>query len=135
VKADLPFDTYEHVLPVTRQDEGMALPLLLVSAHNHLYAFAVLSLLVSLGVAFSPGLGAIRGLLVAGAFGGALLDVASWLLTREFGEPWQYAVLAGGGLFGGCVAAMGALVLDEVVLSGRVASAIRRVVTRREPSA
>jgi hypothetical protein len=126
-KADLPFDTWEAVLPVTQPDRGMPWPALLVSAHNHLYAFSVLALLLSMGAAFSPALGRARVLLVLGAFVGAAIDVLSWFLTKTYGSPFHLGVVAGGALFGGCVVAMGLLVLDEVVLRGRVARRVARV--------
>jgi hypothetical protein len=118
-KADLPYDSYEHVLVVTHPDTGMPTPDLLVSVHNHAFGFTVLALLLSLGLAFSPGLGKIRSPFVVGAFAGAALDVGCWLLTKAFGAPFQYGVILGGGLFGATTFAMGLLVLDEVLCGGK----------------
>jgi hypothetical protein len=123
-KASLPFTTYEGVLVVAEPDRGMPWTDLLVSAHNHAFAFAVLALLLSLGTAFTPFLGRWRFVLVAGAFLGAALDVGSWFLTKRFGEPFHLGVVAGGGLFGATSAAMSALVLVEVLRDRRASRAI-----------
>jgi hypothetical protein len=122
-KANLPFTTYEQVKVVTEPDRGMPWPDLLVSAHNHAFAFAVLALLLSLGTAFTPFLGRLRFLLVAGSFAGAALDVACWFLTKAFGAPFHLGVLAGGGLFGVSTAAMAALLLLEVARDRRATTA------------
>jgi hypothetical protein len=121
-KEDLPFETYEQVLPLTRPDEGMAAAPLLVSAHNHLFAFSVLALILSVAVGFSPALGRARALLVLGAFLGCGLDIASWFLTKAIGSPFHFGVILGGALFGLATTGMGLLVLDEVAWRGKVAS-------------
>jgi hypothetical protein len=113
-KADLPLTTHEEVLVVAQPDRGMPWPALLVSAHNHAFAFAVLALLLSLGTAFTPRLGRARWLLVAGSFAGAAIDVGCWFLTKRFGAPFHLGVVLGGGLFGATTVAMSALVLLEV---------------------
>ncbi len=118
-KENLPFTTYEGVSVVAQPDRGMSWPDLLVSAHNHVFAFAVMALLLSLGTAFTPLLGRWRLLAIAAAFGGAALDVASWFLTKSVGEPFQYGVILGGGLFGAASTAMAAAILLEVARGPR----------------
>jgi hypothetical protein len=120
-RQDLPFETYADVLPVTEPDRGMRLADLLVSAHNHAFAFAVLALLLSVAVAFTGLPGRLKSALVLGAFAGAALDVGCWFLTRSHGEPWNLGVILGGGLFGASTLAMSLAVLDEVATGGRAA--------------
>jgi hypothetical protein len=123
MKADLPFETYEQVLPFAAPDRGMRLGPLLVSAHNHLFAFAVMALLVSLAYTLTRVRGLLRVAPVLGAFGGALLDITSWFLTRELGAPFHLGVIAGGALFGASVGLMAFVVLLEALLARRAAAA------------
>lgn len=125
-KADLPFDTYEHVVAGAGMDTGMSLYDIATSSHNHLMAFSVLALLVSLVFTATRWRGPIVTALVAGAFGGAALDVASWWLTRAHGHPWEFGVLAGGGAYGTAVMTMVALSLDELWLRGAVGGVLLR---------
>jgi hypothetical protein len=127
-KQDLPFDTYEHVLVVTGPDTGMTWSALLITAHNHLFAFTVAALLLGLAfchasLSYVPARlrGPVRVGAIVAAFVGPLLDVGSWLLTKQFGAPWQFGVIAGGGLFGGAVGFMAVVVLGEAVLARRAA--------------
>jgi hypothetical protein len=131
-KADVPLETYEDVRRHAEPGRGMAEGALLVSAHNHLFAFAVMALLLSLGVAFTTLRGRLTTLLVAAAFAGAALDVGGWFLTAAQGAPFQHLVVLGGTLFGLSTGAMIAALLDEVVLGGRVTSALR--LAAREPA-
>jgi hypothetical protein len=102
-RQDLPLETYEDVLVVARRGGGMALGPLLVSAHNHAFGFAVLALLLSLLGAFTGLATRWKILLTSAAFVGGALDIAGWFLTRAYGAPFQFAVLAGGGLFGAAI--------------------------------
>jgi hypothetical protein len=120
-RGDLPFQTWAEVQVVAQPDRGMRLADLLVSAHNHAFAFAVMALLLSVAAACTGLPGRLKSLLVLLAFGGAALDVGSWFLTRTFGAPWHFGVLLGGGLFGAATLAMALAVLDEVVTGGRAA--------------
>ncbi len=112
-KQDLPLDTYEHVLPVTRPDRGMPLSQLLISAHNHFFVFAVAALLLTGLLTFTGLTGLPRVLLILGAFGGPVLDVGGWFLTKAFGSPFHWLVMAGGGLFAGCLTGSALVILWE----------------------
>jgi hypothetical protein len=48
------------------------------------------------------------------AFVGAAVDVASWWLTRAYGAPFQWGVIAGGAAFGAAIVWMSALSLGEL---------------------
>lgn len=124
-KEDVPLETLEQVRRVAARGTGMGLSSLLVSAHNHIFSFAVLGLLLSLGLSWTGVRPALGGLLVVAAFAGAALDVGSWFLTRSYGAPWQYTVILGGALFGAATSAMAVLLLDELCLGGRGARALR----------
>ncbi len=113
VKADLPFATYADVQPLTQPGGGYPLASLLISAHNHLFGFAVLALLTSLGVCFTNVPGRLKLLLILGASGGAALDIAGWFLTRAWGSPFHGMILTGGALFGLCTTAMALALLVE----------------------
>jgi len=99
-KKDLPFTTWAEVRSVTTYGAPTPLGPLLITAHNHLFGFSVLALLLSLGLCFTRVRGVARGLLILGASGGAALDVAGWFLTRQWGSPFHLMVMTGGGLFG-----------------------------------
>jgi hypothetical protein len=114
-KDDLPFETYEQVLVVARPGEPTPLGPLLISAHNHLFGFAVLAGLLSVALCFSRVVGTPRIVLVLAASGGATLDITGWFLTRSFGSPFHLCVMAGGGLFGLSTTIMALLVLRDVV--------------------
>jgi hypothetical protein len=117
LREDMPFDTYERVRAVAEPDAGMPWGLLYVSAHNHLFAFGVAALLLSVLLTFT-GLGGLpRVLLILAAFGGPVIDVGSWFLTKIHGAPWHFGVMLGGGLFGGAIAAMALVVLWEAFLA------------------
>ena len=137
-KADLPFDTYEGVVAAARIDSGMSIHELLTSAHNHAFGFATLALLVSWIFTASAWRGRMVPILVLLAFGGALVDIACWFLTKYVGSPFQHGVMLGGGAFGGSVTAMTLLSLDELLLGGRGGALLSRVtgplgLGRREP--
>ena len=116
VMGELPFDTYEAVLPLTKPGGKYPLNSLLISAHNHLFGFAALALLLSIGACFTGLPTKLRMLLILGASGGAALDIAGWFLTRSWGSPWHFMIMTGGGLFGLCTTAMALAVLHEAVL-------------------
>ncbi len=117
LKQDLPFDTYEHVLPVTEPDQGIAWGTLFVTAHNHCFGFAVAALLLSLLLTFTGLKGRLRVLLILAAFVGPAIDVGCWFLTKLYGAPFHLGVMLGGALFGGAIAAMALVVLWEAVLA------------------
>ena len=117
--APFPLVTYEDVLPYARRGEGMAWSTLLTSAHNHLFAFGVAALLLSLGLALSRAPGRLRTLLIVLAFLGPLLDVGGWFLTRQLGAPWHLVVMAGGAMFGAATVAMAAYVLLDILRGDR----------------
>ena len=112
----MPFDTYEAVVPLTKPGGKYPLGKLLISAHNHLFGFAALALLLSIGVCFTGVPNKLRMLLILGASGGAALDIAGWFLTRSWGEPWHLLIMTGGGLFGLSTTAMALAVLHEAIL-------------------
>lgn len=123
LKQDLLLDSYEHVLPVTEPDRGMPMGQLFISAHNHFFAFAVASLLLALLLTFTGLQPLLRTLLILAAFGGPVLDVGGWFLTKAFGAPFHLLVMAGGGLFGGAVATMAAVIAWEALRGKPPASA------------
>lgn len=114
-KQDLPFATYADVVPLTQPGAPYPLGPLLISAHNHLFGFAVLALLLSLGLCLSRVSGRPRALLILAASGGAALDIASWFLARSFGAPFHLTIMAGGALFGLATTLMALLILRDVV--------------------
>lgn len=116
IKEDLSFETYAAVQPLTKPGGKYPLSTLLISAHNHLFGFAVLALLLSVGVCFTGLHNRLRMLLILGASGGAALDIAGWFLTRTWGSPFHLMVVSGGGLFGLCTTAMALAVLHEAIL-------------------
>lgn len=124
-KADVPLETYEEVAAVAQPGRGMSWGSLLVSAHNHLFAFAVAALLLGILTAFTGLRTAPAATLVGGAFVGAMLDVGGWFLTTAYGAPWQNLVVLGGASFGLATTLMALFVLDEVLFGGRVAAALR----------
>lgn len=126
-KADLPFDTYEDVLAVTAIDTGMTPAALALSSHNHLMGFAVSALLVSLAFAITLWPRRVVHPLIALAFLGPVLDVSSWWLTHEYGHPFEYGVMLGGGLYGFALVGMAVLCLDELWLRSRLMRAAFRV--------
>ena len=99
-KRDLVFSTYADVRPMTTYGAPTPLGPLLITAHNHLFGFSVLALLLSVGVCCTRVRGLLRGILILGASGGAALDIAGWFLTRQWGSPFHLLVMSGGGLFG-----------------------------------
>jgi len=121
----LPFETYEEVLKVAQPGQGMTPGALLVSAHNHLFAFLVAALLLGLGTAFTALRRPLQVGLVLVAFAGAVADVSGWFLTASQGEPWNRLVILGGACFGIATAAMALLVFDEVAFSGYFARRLR----------
>jgi hypothetical protein len=114
-RQDLPLSTWAEAVVVAQPGEGYPLGPLLISAHTHLFGFAVLALLLSLGLCATRVRGRLRTALLVGAPLGAALDVASWFLTRAFGAPFHWAILAGGALFGFSTTLMALLVLRDVV--------------------
>jgi hypothetical protein len=118
-RRDLPFTSYEEVLKVARPGTGMALGSLLLTAHNHLFGFAVLALLLSLGLCTTRVGGWLRTALILGASGGAALDVSGWFLTRAWGSPFQMQVMLGGGLFGLATTLMALAILRDAACRGK----------------
>lgn len=110
-----PLMTYADVLPFAKQDTGMSKGALLISAHNHLFAFGVLALILSLFMAHTRWPMWMRVPLILGAFAGPLMDVGGWLMTSAYGAPWHYVVWLGGALFGACTGGMAVLVLADAV--------------------
>ena len=138
-KPDLPLETYEQVVAAAGPDTGMSSHDLATSSHNHAMGFAVVALLASLAFTATRWRGPVVPLLVLGSFLGSTLDVASWWLTKSLGHPWEFGVLAGGGLFGACSMTMVVLALDEMWLRGRVGALVEPVVRaarlgRRDPA-
>ena len=129
-RADLPLETYEQVLPFTTVDRGMDRATLALTSHNHLMGFAVSSLLVSLIFACTRWRKGLVSALVLAAFIGPAIDVSSWWLTNVYGHPFQYGVIAGGGLYGIALLTMSVLALDELLLG----SQLRRLAQRVMPS-
>lgn len=119
LKANLPLDTYEHVLPVTAPDTGIAWGELTVTAHNHFFSFAVAALLLSLLLSFTGLAARLQVALVLAAFAGPALDVGCWFLTKWYGAPFHLGVMLGGALFGGAMALMAAVILWEATLGAR----------------
>lgn len=116
-RQDLPLDTYEHVLPVTEPDRGMPTSQLFISAHNHFFVFLVAALLLSLLLTFTGLTGLPRVLLILGAFGGPVLDVGGWFLTKAYGAPFHWLVMAGGGIFAGALVASALVILWEAAVA------------------
>ena len=114
----VPLSRYDEVVPVATVDGGMPLSRLLISAHNHMFGFAVLALLLSLGLCATRTGRRARALLILAAFVGPLLDIGGWFLTRSFGAPFHWMVMVGGALFGVSATIMAALVLREVLRRG-----------------
>ncbi len=123
--ARVPLDTYEDVVKVARPGRGMLPGVLLVSAHNHLFAFAVAALLLGVLTALSGVRRFVASALVLAAFAGAAIDVGGWFLTAAAGDPWQKVVVLGGASFGLATTLMALLVLDEVALGGWFAKRLR----------
>jgi hypothetical protein len=98
-------------------DAGMPWGLLFVSAHNHFFSFGVAALLLSVLLTFTGLTGLPRVLLILAAFGGPVIDVGCWFLTKMHGAPWHFGVMLGGGLFGGAIATMALVVLWEAFLA------------------
>lgn len=117
VKADLPLDTYERVRAQAAPDRGLPWGTLMISAHNHLFAFAVAALLLGTLLCFTGLRGLPRLALIGMAFAGPVLDVAGWLLTKTCGAPFHLLVLAGGGMFGAAVGGMALVVAWESFLA------------------
>lgn len=117
-KRDLPMMTYAEVLPLTQYGSPAPLGPLLTSAHNHLFGFAVLALVLSIGTCFTRVRGLPRGLLILAASGGAALDIAGWFLTRQWGSPFQFLVVTGGGLFGLATTIMALAILRDALSGG-----------------
>ena len=111
----LPFDTYAQVLPAAKVDAGMPLSKLLISAHNHMFGFAVMALLLSVLLCASRVGGTLRTLLILAAFAGPLIDIGAWFLTRAFGAPFHWLVMAGGGMFGAATTLMALIVLRDAL--------------------
>jgi hypothetical protein len=121
IKRDLPLTTYEEVVVVTEPGGKFPLGSLLISAHNHLFAFAALALLLSV-LLCTTRLGAPwRPVLILGASAGAALDVSGWFLTRSWGSPWHVQVILGGALFGIATTLMALVVLFDALFPRRLA--------------
>jgi hypothetical protein len=129
---DVPFDTWEDVLPLARPARGMSADALATSAHNHLMGFAVVSLLVSLVYSASRRRGLWLFAPIVLAFAGSALDVGSWWLTRAYGSPFEWGVILGGGSFGAAVLWMTVLSLDELWAGGRIGRILDRLGRARE---
>ena len=111
-------DTYEHVVRLAQPGRGMTRGALLVSAHNHLFAFAVAALLLGVLTALSGVRRRSSRSLVLAAFAGAAIDVGGWFLTAAYGDPWQKVVVLGGASFGLATTLMALLVFDEAAFGG-----------------
>ncbi len=117
-KKDLPLTSAAEVAPLARYGAPTPLGPLLISAHNHLFGFSVLALLLSVGLCFTRVTGLPRGLLILAASGGAALDIAGWFLTRQWGSPFHLMVMAGGGLFGLSTSLMALALLRDAIAGG-----------------
>jgi len=124
-RRDLPFTSYAAMAPVTRPGQGMALARLLRTAHNHLFGFSVLALLLSLGLCLTRVRARLCQGLILAASGGAALNIAGWFLTRAWGSPFHWMVLIGGGLFGLSSTLMALFILRDALASGLPAPAPR----------
>jgi len=111
----LPLEYYEDVVVVTQPDRGMPLSRLTVTAHNHLFGFAVMALLLSLGLCMTRVSDRLRRLLILAAFVGPALDIGSWFLTKYVGAPFHLTVMAGGALFGLSTVAMALFILADAL--------------------
>jgi hypothetical protein len=120
-RQDLPLTTYAEVLPVAETGRLKPLAPLLISAHNHLFGFAVLAVLLSLLLCMTRVAGMPRIVLILAANGGAALDIGSWFMTRAWGSPFHMLIMVGGGLFGLATTLMALLVLRDVVAGLRAA--------------
>lgn len=120
-KSDLPFTTYEQTRVVAEVGRLKPLAPLMISAHNHLFGFAVLAFLLSLLLCMSRVVGALRITLILAASGGAALDVASWFFTRAWGSPFHWLIMLGGGAFGLATTGMALAVLRDVLAGLRAA--------------
>ena len=78
----------------------------------------IAAVLLSVGLCFTRVRGRLRGLLILAASGGAALDVGSWFLTRQWGEPFHLLVMAGGGLFGVSTGIMALAILRDALAGG-----------------
>jgi len=134
-KPDVLLDTYEDVVRLAQPGRGMTPGALLVSAHNHLFAFSVAALLLGVLVALSGLRRGVAAALVLAAFVGAAVDVGGWFLTAAYGAPWQTFVVLGGASFGLATTLMALLVLDEVALGGWCAKRLRLARPDVEPDA
>jgi hypothetical protein len=126
---DLPFESWEQVVAAARPDRGMTPADLGTTSHNHLFAFLVGALLVGWAFTGTRWRGPIVPFLVALSFAGALVDVASWWLTKSHGGPFHLLVMAGGAAWGLALTTMAVLTLDELWLRstiGRVLAAVLR---------
>ena len=122
---DVPLDTYEDVVRLAQPGRGMTAGALLVSAHNHLFAFAVASLLLGVLTALSGVRRSVAVALVLAAFSGAAADVGGWFLTAAHGAPWEKIVVLGGASFGLATTLMALLVFDEAAFGGALARRLR----------
>ena len=115
---DVPLDSYEDVVRLAQPGRGMLQGELLVSAHNHLFAFAVAALLLGVLAALSGVRRSVATALVLAAFAGAAIDVVGWFMTAAYGAPWQRVVVLGGASFGLATMLMALLVFDEATFGG-----------------
>lgn len=113
----LSLDSFEKVSALAAPDRGIATSELFISAHNHFFVFAVAALLLSTLLTFTGLAGLPRLALILGAFAGPVLDIGGWFLTKAWGAPFHWLILAGGGMFGGSIATMAAVVLWESTLA------------------
>ena len=114
-KEDLPFATFADIKPFTVPGQGMSLGPLLISAHNHLFGFAVLALLLSLAFVGTRVPTRLQIPVIVAAFLGPALDIGGWFLTRSAGAPFHYMVILGGALFGIATTLMAAAVLVDAL--------------------
>jgi hypothetical protein len=114
-KEDLPFETFADIQPFTVPGQGMSLGPLLISAHNHLFGFAVLALLLAVAFCGTRVPTRVQIPVIVAAFLGPALDIGGWFLTRGMGAPFHYLVILGGALFGLATTIMAVAVLFDAL--------------------
>ncbi len=111
----LPFAVFGDVKPFTVPGQGMSLGLLLISAHNHLFGFAVLAFLLAMTFCGTRLPTRLQIPVIVAAFVGPALDIGGWFLTRSAGAPFHYMVIVGGALFGLATMIMAVAVLFDAL--------------------
>jgi hypothetical protein len=114
--AKVPLVTFADVKRFARMDTGLSEARLTKLSHSHLAGFALLAVVTSLIFGFTRYRPIIVAPLLLMVFFGPMIDVTGWWLTKQYGMPWPYLIMAGGALFGFGLMAMVALTLDELWL-------------------